>query len=396
AFDGLKTGNAVVYPMSAQMRLLIDATVVGEQRIFGLEGLAGDPLFVELAGGTVPSIDTVYRDLTRMDSLENAKLELIMAQHGLDALSSLRLDRVHCDIDTTVEPLFGEQEGAELGYNPRYPGRRSYHPILAMVAETGTCIGARLRPGDTGLGDDDASLIRAYVSRVVSHVPAKTGVVVRIDAGADCTRILSAINDVPGSLFVVKARLTPDLAGEVMMATHWTTVDEDADGEPTVQVAELTFQRDEWVEARRSFRVIAVRRRDRDTGKQVQLWSHLDYTVQVFITNDTVSDPWEIAQQYDGRAEIEPRIAELKNGVGIGKVPTGHFEANHAMMLLKLLAHNLMRAYVTAAASDLPWRGPWLVRALLRVPGRLSRSGRQLRLHTPPASRLHQIQRHLC
>lgn len=396
AFDELKSGDAVVYPMSAQMRLLIDACAAGEQRVFGLEGLASDPLFVELAGGTVPSIDTVYRDLTRMDCLQNAKLELILAQRGLDALKTTRAERVHCDIDTTVEPLFGEQEGAELGYNPRYRGRPSYHPILAMVAETGTCVGARLRPGDVGLGNEDAELIGAYVRRVVHHVPAQTGVVVRIDAGADCTQILRALDDVPGALFIVKARLTPDLAGEVMMAPGWATVEEDADGEPLVQVTELNFQRDEWTQIQRRFRVIAVRRRDRDTGKQIQLWSQLDFSVQVFITNDTISDPWDIAQDYDGRAEIEPRIAELKNGVGIAKVPTSHFEANHAMMLIKLLTHNLMRAYAVATAPDLHWRGPWLSRALIRVPGRLSRSGRQQRLHTPPASRVHQIQRQLC
>jgi len=53
--------------MSAQLRLLSAACAAGEQRGFGLVGLASDPLFGELAGGTVPSIDTVYRDLMRME-----------------------------------------------------------------------------------------------------------------------------------------------------------------------------------------------------------------------------------------------------------------------------------------------------------------------------------------
>jgi hypothetical protein len=30
------------------------------------------------------------------------------------------------DIDTTVKPLFGHQEGAEVGYNPHKPGRPSH------------------------------------------------------------------------------------------------------------------------------------------------------------------------------------------------------------------------------------------------------------------------------
>src|SRR5580658_4614370 len=50
-FSRLKSGRRVVYPMAAQMRLLIDAAVVGEDRVFGLESWAADPLFVRLAGG---------------------------------------------------------------------------------------------------------------------------------------------------------------------------------------------------------------------------------------------------------------------------------------------------------------------------------------------------------
>jgi hypothetical protein len=41
----------VVYPMPAQLRLLMDAALVGEARVFGIEALSADPLFVHLAGG---------------------------------------------------------------------------------------------------------------------------------------------------------------------------------------------------------------------------------------------------------------------------------------------------------------------------------------------------------
>jgi len=57
------------------------------------------------------------------------------------------------------------------------------------------------------------------------------------------------------------------LSGQTFPAI--ATVEEDADGEPLVQVTELNFQRDEWTQIQRRFRVIAVRRRDRDTGKQI-------------------------------------------------------------------------------------------------------------------------------
>ena len=54
-FARLKSGPLVVYPMAAQLRLLIDAATVGEERVFGLESWAADPLFVRLAGGVIPA-----------------------------------------------------------------------------------------------------------------------------------------------------------------------------------------------------------------------------------------------------------------------------------------------------------------------------------------------------
>jgi len=140
-FFRLKSGVLVVYPMEAQLRLLIDAAAAGEQRVFGVEALASDPLFVHVAGGVVPSIDTVYRDLRRFDEEAIADLDALVAEHGLAPVRAKRGPVLHLDVDPTVEPVFGEHEGAAVGYNPRYHGRPSYHPILARCAETDTVVG---------------------------------------------------------------------------------------------------------------------------------------------------------------------------------------------------------------------------------------------------------------
>jgi Transposase DDE domain group 1 len=386
-FDDLKPGRQVVYPMGAQLRLLLDAAAVGESRVFGIESLGADPLFVHLAGGSVPSIDTVYRDLCRFDDLALAKLELVMANQGLEEVRRLRGSRVHLDIDTTVEVLFGHQEGALPGPNPRYHGRPSYHPLLAVVAEAGTCVGATLRPGDCGLGGEDAPPIRRYVERVRAAVGPDGDVVVRIDAGGDCAEFFDAISSA-GAHFLVKAKLTRDLVGAVAHHTKWTTVEEDADGRPLRQVAEIDFARGSWKERGIRVRVIAVRSRDRDVGKQVFLWEDLDYTTHVVLTNDFNRSADDIARDYDGRAEIEPMIAEFKQALGIGKVPSQIFNANHTAFLLKLLAHNLLRRYARHIQAPPTWRLPWIRRAFFLVPGRLVRSGRQWTLRLPPRSAL--------
>ena len=44
--------------------------------------------------------------------------------------------RLILDLDSTVVTVFGRQEGAEVGYNPRYRGKRSYDPLLCVEANS--------------------------------------------------------------------------------------------------------------------------------------------------------------------------------------------------------------------------------------------------------------------
>jgi hypothetical protein len=381
-FGHLKTGAGVVYPMAAQMQLLLDASIAGAQRVFDLEMLAADPLFVHLAGGSVSSIDVIYDDLRRFDAYSLEDLEEVVAEHGVAPLRGQRLEEVFMDVDTTVTPLFGEQEGARPGPNPRYHGRPSYHPILARVAQSNTVVGARLRPGDTGLGEADIDDIVTSIDRVRAAVGPSTIITVRIDAGGDCDPIMRAIDE-RGAWFLTKLKQTPDLLGAVWATSNWKTVDRDALGQPTRQVAEIDFERAVWPQGK--WRVFAVRTNERLSGKQTCLWKDSDMSVHVYATNDTVHDADELGRRYDDRAGIETVIAELKGGFGIGKASTECFDANDAAFLLKALAFNLFRRWVQARHRPLAsWRTPWLRRVCVLVPGRLLRSGGRWELRLAP------------
>lgn len=372
-FGHLKRGRGVVYSMGTQMLTLVDAAVAGARRVFDCEGLAGDPIFNYLAGGAVPSIDTFYDDLKRFDAEELDALETIVAEQGLLPLKMAKLDRVTIDVDTTVMPLFGEQEGATRGYNPMRRGRPSYQPRLARIAETRTLCGARLRYGDTGLGETDVEDIQDWLGRVQSAVP-KAIVTMRLDAGGDNAAFFKAIDE-KGAFFVIKMRQTFALQWTVRETKRWHTIDKDADGKPSRQVAEIDFARDDWPKER--YRVFAVRTNERLSGKQTELWAENDFSVHVFVTNDHDRDLDDLARLYDDRAGIEPMIAELKNGFAIGKVSTSSFHANEAAFLVKLLAYNLMQRWVTATCPSRchRWNASWIRRACVLVPARLLRTG---------------------
>lgn len=381
-FGHLKEGRRVVYPMGAQLRLMLDLHAAGEGRPFGIEALAHDALFVQLAGGHVPSVDVLYDDLERFGPSELASLERMMADEAVRRLRKAKPRIVHIDIDTTVTVLFGAQEGALPGPNPRHHGRPSYHPMLARVVEVDGICGAQLRPGDRGFGEEDVPVVVAWVQRVREAVGPDCLIRVRIDAAGDCTALMKAL-DAAGVHFYTKARITQDLADAIALRTAWKSTAHDALGKPTRQATTVMFQRREWTKADLFPRVVAIRSRERDNGKQVFLWEDLDYTVQCWLTNDAQATEEEIAAIYNERAGIEPIIGELKSAWCIGKAPSAVFHANHAAFLLKLLAHNLFRAFVAERYAPLArWRSAWARRVTILRPGRLVRSGRRLALAT--------------
>lgn len=381
-FDEMKRGRQVVYSMGNQLRLLLDAIVADEERVFGLEALAGDRLFCRLAGESVPSIDTVYRDLRRFDREMLRELESVTVKHGLLALER-PLKSIHVDIDSTVEPLFGHQEGALPGPNPRYQGRVSYHPLLACIAETGCCIGAELRPGDRGVGERDIPSIEGWLKRLRSHVGSDAVITVRMDSAGDCAELMTALDNW-GLRFVIKLKADQALVNAAICHKRWHVTVRDETEHPTERVAVLHFARKGWVQREKGFRVIALRSTERCGGQKLRLWDNPDEGTQFYVTNDWLLAPEEIPREYDGRAEIETIIRDLKYSLALGKVPSAAFDANHAMFLLKILAHNLLRRYALHLAPQCShWRTPWLRRLLIARPGRLLRSGRQWTLRTP-------------
>jgi hypothetical protein len=381
-FNEMKVGRGVVYPMGAQLRLFLDAIVADEDRVFGIEALAADRLFCRLAGESIPSLDTLYRDLRRFDKVSLKSLEDLMVEQGLFGLHRSPT-AIYVDIDSTVEPLFGTQEGALIGPNPRYKGRVSYHPLLACIAETGTCIGAALRPGDRGIGERDVPTVVSWLNRVRKQSGPKVVITARMDSAGDCAELLSELDE-NEFRFVIKLRGSPDLVDAVLVHSRWHVTARDAAQQPTERVGVLGFQRKEWGKRGKGFRVIALRSTERCGGQTQRLWENPDEGTQFYVTNDWRTSPEDIPREYDGRAEIETIIRDLKHSLALGKVPSAAFDANHAMFLLKILAHNLLRRYALNVSPRCShWRTPWLRRLLIVRPGRLLRSGRQWTLRTP-------------
>jgi hypothetical protein len=116
------------------------------RRFSHIERLREDPTIPELFGmESVVSSDTVRRFMRTIDPVTGAEW---IGRHAQPLWRALP-DPMIADWDSTVQPKYGHQEGAEVGYNPGKPGRRSLHPLLAVIAGTRLCPAYRFRSGDT-------------------------------------------------------------------------------------------------------------------------------------------------------------------------------------------------------------------------------------------------------
>lgn len=73
-------------------------------------------------------------------------------QHLSDSVTPLLDAPWILDIDTTVKPLYGKQEGAVVSYNPRKPGRPSHSYHTYLMAGLRLVLGVEIKAGNEHTG----------------------------------------------------------------------------------------------------------------------------------------------------------------------------------------------------------------------------------------------------
>jgi hypothetical protein len=100
--------------------------LAGHKRYAHITGLRNDAVCPQILGmNKIISEDALRRALSRM-SAEQSKAWLVPQLLG-SVQAALSTPWI-LDIDTTIKPLYGKQEGAQVSYNPHKPGR----PSLAL------------------------------------------------------------------------------------------------------------------------------------------------------------------------------------------------------------------------------------------------------------------------
>lgn len=124
---------------------IVLAILFGKDRYVQINALRNDTASMELLGlGKIVSEDTVRRSLRDADG---KALDAWLSRHEHEVVDSMLRFAYVIDVDNTVKPIFGHQEGAELGYNPQKPGRPSHNYHTFFIGSARITLGVDILPG---------------------------------------------------------------------------------------------------------------------------------------------------------------------------------------------------------------------------------------------------------
>jgi hypothetical protein len=274
-------------------------------------------------------------------------------------------------LDSVVLTLYGKQQGARLGYNPRKRGRPSYHPLLCFEAHGQEFWHGSLRPGDAAANTG----ARALVARCLQKVPAtiaRRRLRLLADAGFFSGRLVADLDQAGCGYIIVCSKAKSYLplaqrAGFKELSFGWA-------------VAEFRFKPQRWAAEHRFIMVRRPLPEDPQQADQLTLFKQGRYSYSGLVTNLDLQ-PWMIWKTYCARANVERSIRELLNYFALNKIPTHEWVANVAFLQLLLLGYNLVHWFkrLCLPAGYLHATVETIRQEFLVLPGKLTRhSGRNI------------------
>lgn len=307
---------------------------IGFCRLHHFVYVCEDPMLLGILGmGQLPAVSTFWRYLQSIGLNQSLSLLKLMAGLRERAWRSLGIayERIHIDVDTSVETVYGLIQGAKRGHNPGHRGKKGLRPVLAFISETREYLAGKLRRGETISGREVARFILSFAKLIPGCVKR---VIVRMDAEMYSWAAVKACLR-RGYDFIISAKRTHppfDPKG-------WYSVGRDKE----IQYNHCFFQPVGWEKACRFVAQRIPKERDHAPCAPVQfeLFEDDRYKYRIFVTSLT-SKAHQVVEEYDGRAGAEPLIGEAKRE-GLAAIPSKKFQSNHAYFQIVMLSYNLWR-----------------------------------------------------
>ena len=285
------------------MGTLLLSILNGQTRYAHINALRSDRVGAEVLGlGKVVSEDSVRRALGRgteeawdtwLAGLERMVVEPLLAEAYV------------LDIDSTVKPLYGHQEGAELGYNPKKPGRPSHNYHTYFIGALRLVLGADVQPGKEHSGGCGMPGLWKLIDSLPSECRPR---LIRGDVGYGNEKVMAQA-EARGQPYLFKLRRSPKVKSRFRELTAPGRVWTDAgDG---WQASESRLKLAGWTAGRRCVFLRRPARAEppRPSGPEFGFVSEVtdartwDYAV--LVTNNRTLDAVALSRLYRDRADCE-------------------------------------------------------------------------------------------
>lgn len=314
------------------------SVILGARRFAHTGKLRYDQAISELCGwkNGMASESTFTRFFRKFDINE---LDSLFIKYGQEWFDRIKLSKHTIDIDSTVITRYCTQDGVEVGYNPKKPGRGSHHPIIAFSAEAKMVIQAWMRTGNSASNTD----IKEFYELILKTIGKRRIGLIRGDSGFFSDGFMKEMES-DSANYILAAKMYASIRQKIFDQDTWHPIAKD------LHICSFEYQMPDWQVARR---FVVVRKRKstypKSGGKSLfpEYDEFEDYLYSAFVTNLELSDEliWEI---YKHRAEAETQIRELKENYAIDGFASEDFAATEAAFRWVCVAYNLVSLYKLA------------------------------------------------
>lgn len=364
------------YTIPEQLFSLLYPVILGLSRIEVSRMLGNNGVFKMLIGlNRFPDPTTLRRFLIR--GSEELLPQLVRLH---DRSRKYFIDRIVpekkllVDMDSTVCTVYGHQEGAMKGYNPRARGRRSYHPLFCFESRSGSSLLGILRHGNAYTSTGAKEYLEQFFAQ---FSPSEYSVRFRGDSGFYDKEIIALLSQKKAE-FAIVADMTGPLKNRVAGLNYKT-----AQGtNKRYSFAETTYQPMKW---ERSHRYCIIRKKlEAEETDQTTLFTVDAYSYSAIVTNMAMTSA-NIWKFYSGRVHCERDIRRLKEDYYLGNIPTQTFDANALYLEILLWAYDLIKWFQRLCLPERDHRKTLatLRQELLLMPGSFATHGSRHILRFP-------------
>jgi hypothetical protein len=264
-------------------------------------------------------------------------------------LCALTLETIHLSADTTVETLYGNQQGGRKGHNTKSRGKKGYRPVLCFIDETREYLLGNLRKGETIGGEEVAKFIKKIKSQLPGCVKK---VLFRGDGEFFSWESVFACIEEGFDFIIANKGARPPFDSKTWYRPK---------KRKPFEYNSCTYQPIGWELPCRFVAMRIPKELTFPPGKAVQceLFEDDRYTYRIFCTS-LGGKPHKVIAGYDKRADVENLVGESKRE-GLEAIPSAKFKNNYAYFQIVMLAYNIWRYFKMMAeisnqkgASDIP------------------------------------------